>query len=94
MNALEVFKDVPIPVDYAAIQKYVTLGASDSGKTFMLARFAEQLAKADGFFVILDPVGKQHGAARRDRPGHWQESERRPNPRDDERPGGMAARDL
>lgn len=58
MKNLAVFKDVPIPVDYAAIQKYVTLGASDSGKTFMLARFAEQLAKAGGFFVLLDPVGK------------------------------------
>lgn len=55
---LEVFEQVPIPVDYAAIQKYVTLGASDSGKTVLLARFAEQLAKAEGFWVLLDPVGK------------------------------------
>lgn len=58
MKYLKVFDSLDIPVDYAAIQKYVTLGASDSGKTFMLARFAEQLAKAGGFFVLLDPVGK------------------------------------
>ncbi len=55
---LAVFEDLPIPVDYAPIQKYVVLGASDSGKTFMLARFAEQCARAGIFFVILDPVGK------------------------------------
>jgi hypothetical protein len=58
MNSLDVFDGVPIPLDLAAIGKYVTLGASDSGKTYMLARFAEQLAKAGGFFVLLDPVGK------------------------------------
>lgn len=58
MKSLKVFDGVSIPVDYAAIQKYVTLGASDSGKTFMLARFAEQCCEADIFFVILDPVGK------------------------------------
>lgn len=55
---LDVFQDVPIPVDEAATQKYVTLGASDSGKTFMLARFAEQCAHAGMYFVLLDPVGK------------------------------------
>lgn len=58
MKSLKVFKGLDIPVDYAATQKYVTLGASDSGKTFMLARFAEQCCEADIFFVILDPVGK------------------------------------
>jgi hypothetical protein len=58
MKNLRVFDGLSIPVDYAPIQKYVTLGASDSGKTFMLARFAEQCAKAGIFFVILDPVGK------------------------------------
>ena len=58
MKYLSVFEDVRIPVDYAPIQKYVTLGASDSGKTYLLARFAEQCAAAGIFFVILDPVGK------------------------------------
>jgi uncharacterized protein len=58
VQELAVFDRVSIPVEYAAIQKYVTLGASDSGKTYLLARFAEQCAKAGMFFVILDPVGK------------------------------------
>jgi hypothetical protein len=58
MKYLKVFQEVDIPVDLAVTQKYVALGASDSGKTYMLAKFAEQLADAGAFFVILDPVGK------------------------------------
>ena len=57
-TTLNVFQGVPIPVDYAATQRYVMLGASDSGKTYALARFAEQCSDAGVFFVILDPVGK------------------------------------
>lgn len=55
---LEIFKGIKIPADLAPIQKYVTLGSSDSGKTYLLAKIAEQCADAGIFFVILDPVGK------------------------------------
>lgn len=65
---LEVFKGLPIPVEYAATMKYAVLAKSNGGKTFLTLKFEEQLCDAGAFFVTLDPVGK-HWALRAGRDG-------------------------
>lgn len=57
-DVLEVFEGVPIPADYASVQKYAVLARSGGGKTYLTAKMLEQMSDAGLFFVVLDPVGK------------------------------------
>lgn len=56
-DALHVFADVEIPVDYASVQKYAILARSGFGKSYTLAKLLEQFCDHGLFFVCLDPVG-------------------------------------
>lgn len=53
---LKISKDLELPLD-AMTQKIAFLGRTGSGKTYAASKLAEEMLRANGQIIIIDPVG-------------------------------------